>query len=103
MLSAGLDLWRGPAYAEFVAEPWAQAEVTRLEELRLAARELLLDVTLRCGDAAKAVAEAEVLTRQAPLREESWRLLALGWLRVLGGGHDRLPDVAAEMDPGPVV
>ncbi|MEV5210748.1 BTAD domain-containing putative transcriptional regulator [Micromonospora sp. NPDC053740] len=81
LLSGGLELWRGRAYAEFAGEPWAQPEVLRLEELRLGARELLLDVTVRCGDAAEAVPEAELLTRQAPLREESWRLLALALWR----------------------
>ncbi|WP_433210212.1 ATP-binding protein [Dactylosporangium sp. CS-047395] len=80
-LRAGLQLWRGDALAEFAAEPWAQPEAARLEELRLAARELLLDATLRTGAAAEAVAEAELLTRQAPLREESWRLLALALWR----------------------
>ncbi|WP_433080093.1 BTAD domain-containing putative transcriptional regulator [Dactylosporangium sp. CA-052675] len=81
LLRAALELWRGDAYAEFAAESWAQPEAARLEELRLAARELLLDATLRAGWAAEAVAEAEVLTRQAPLREESWRLLALALWR----------------------
>ncbi|MEV6927235.1 BTAD domain-containing putative transcriptional regulator [Dactylosporangium sp. NPDC051485] len=76
-LRAALELWRGDAYAEFAGEAWAEPEAVRLEELRLAARELLLDVTLRAGAAAEAAAEAELLTRQAPLREESWRLLAL--------------------------
>ncbi|WP_426507502.1 BTAD domain-containing putative transcriptional regulator [Dactylosporangium sp. McL0621] len=77
LLRASLQLWRGDAYAEFAAEAWAQPEAVRLEELRLAAQELLLDATLRAGGAAEAVAEAELLTRQAPLREERWRLLAL--------------------------
>src|SRR5690349_5462067 len=77
LLHEALQLWRGEAYAEFAAEDWAQPEAARLEELRLAARELLLDATLRTGGAAEAVAEAELLTRQAPLREERWRLLAL--------------------------
>ncbi|MDG6108083.1 AAA family ATPase [Dactylosporangium aurantiacum] len=76
-LRAALELWQGGAYAEFAEESWAQPAAARLEELRLAARELLLDVTLRTGGAAEAVAEAEVLTRHAPLREEAWRLLAL--------------------------
>ncbi|WP_305884675.1 BTAD domain-containing putative transcriptional regulator [Micromonospora sp. RHAY321] len=111
LLRTGLDLWRGPAYAEFAAEPWAQAEVMRLEELRLAARELLLDVTVRCGDAAEAVPEAEALTRQAPLREESWRLLALAlWrtgrqgdaLAALRRARATLADQLG-LDPGPAL
>lgn len=111
LLGAGLDLWRGPAYAEFVEEPWAQPEVLRLEELRLAARELLLDVTVRGGDAAEAVPEAEALTRQAPLREESWRLLALAlWrtgrqgdaLAALRRARATLADQLG-LDPGPAL
>ncbi|MEO3774773.1 BTAD domain-containing putative transcriptional regulator [Micromonospora sp. B9E7] len=111
LLGTGLDLWRGPAYAEFAEEPWAQPEVLRLEELRLAARELLLDVTVRDGDAAEAVPEAEVLTRQAPLREESWRLLALAlWrtgrqgdaLAALRRARATLADQLG-LDPGPAL
>ncbi|MEU4473476.1 BTAD domain-containing putative transcriptional regulator [Micromonospora sp. NPDC023888] len=111
LLSSGLDLWRGRAYAEFAGEPWAQAEVLRLEELRLGARELLLDAIVRCGDAAEAVSEAEVLTRQAPLREESWRLLALALWRA-GRQGDALAALrraratfVAELglDPGPAL
>ncbi|MEU5567862.1 ATP-binding protein [Micromonospora musae] len=111
LLGGGLDLWRGPAYAEFAGEPWAQPEVTRLEELRFAARELLLDATLRSGAAAEAAAEAEVLTRQAPLREESWRLLALALWRAGRQGDAlaalrRAREVLAEelgLDPGPAL
>ncbi|MEU8287838.1 BTAD domain-containing putative transcriptional regulator [Micromonospora sp. NPDC048905] len=111
LLSGALDLWRGRAYAEFAGEPWAQAEVLRLEELRLGARESLLDVVVRCGDAAEAVAEAEVLTRQAPLREESWRLLALAlWragrqgdaLAALRRARATLVDELG-LDPGPAL
>ncbi|MGC4758060.1 BTAD domain-containing putative transcriptional regulator [Micromonospora trifolii] len=111
LLSGGLELWRGRAYAEFAAEPWAQPEVLRLEELRLGARELLLDVTVRCGDAAEAVPEAELLTRQAPLREESWRLLALAlWrtgrqgdaLAALRRARATLADQLG-LDPGPAL
>nr|WTA64591.1 AAA family ATPase [Micromonospora sp. NBC_00855] len=111
LLSDGLGLWRGGAYAEFAGEPWAQSEVLRLEELRLGARELLLDVTVRCGDAAEVVPEAELLTRQAPLREESWRLLALAlWrtgrqgdaLAALRRARATLADQLG-LDPGPAL
>src|SRR6185503_10668414 len=34
-LERALALWRGDAYAEFAAEPWAVPEVARLGELRL--------------------------------------------------------------------
>ncbi|MEU9021996.1 BTAD domain-containing putative transcriptional regulator [Actinomadura sp. NPDC048394] len=72
-----LALWRGPAFAEFADEEWARAEIGHLNELRLAARERHVAALLRASDAAAAVPEAELLTRDEPLREEGWRLLAL--------------------------
>ncbi|WP_238010379.1 BTAD domain-containing putative transcriptional regulator [Dactylosporangium sp. AC04546] len=111
LLRAGLGLWRGNAYGEFAEETWAQAEAARLEELRLVARELLLDAGLRTGGAAEVVAEAEVLTRQAPLREENWRLLALAlWstgrqadaLAALRRARTILADELG-LDPGPAL
>ncbi|MEU0560883.1 BTAD domain-containing putative transcriptional regulator [Dactylosporangium sp. NPDC006015] len=111
LLRAGLELWQGGAYAEFAEEPWAQPEAARLEELRLVARELLLDVALRTGGAAEAVPEAELLTRQAPLREEGWRLLALAlWstgrqadaLAALRRARAVLADELG-LDPGPAL
>jgi DNA-binding SARP family transcriptional activator len=77
ILGEALGLWQGPAYAEFADEPWAAAEAARLEELRLLATESLIEVTLRAGSPGEAVPLADVLTREQPLREEGWRLLAL--------------------------
>ncbi|MCO5972451.1 AfsR/SARP family transcriptional regulator [Actinoallomurus soli] len=76
-LDEALALWRGPAFAEVADEPWAAAETARLNELRLVARELHIAAGLRLGDPGAVVPEAEGLTRDAPLREESWRLHAL--------------------------
>jgi DNA-binding SARP family transcriptional activator len=76
-LEQALALWRGPAYAEFADEEWAAAEVARLTEQHLAAQEAWAEITLRTGAAAEAVPAAEALIRQQPLREGSWRLLAL--------------------------
>jgi len=76
-LEQALALWRGPAYAEFADEEWASAEVVRLTEQHLAAQEAWAEVALRTGAAAEAVPAAEALIRQQPLREGSWRLLAL--------------------------
>src|SRR5690349_9485721 len=76
-LEQALALWRGPAYAEFADEEWATAEVVRLTEQHLAAQEAWAEVALRTGGAAEAVPAAEALIRQQPLREGSWRLLAL--------------------------
>ncbi|MBV9602906.1 MAG: AAA family ATPase [Chloroflexi bacterium] len=76
-LEEALALWRGPAYAEFADEHWAVAEVARLTELHLTAEEAWVESLLWTGAAAQAAPVADVLTRQQPLREERWRLLAL--------------------------
>ncbi|MFW6689492.1 BTAD domain-containing putative transcriptional regulator [Streptomyces sp. MAR4 CNX-425] len=75
--AAALRLWRGEAYAEFADAPWAAVETARLGGLRLTARETHAAATLRLGRPAEAVAEAEALTGEEPLREEGWRLLVL--------------------------
>ncbi len=75
--AAALRLWRGEAYAEFADAPWAAVEAARLDGLRLTARETHAAATLHLGRPAEAVAEAEALTREEPLREEGWRLLVL--------------------------
>lgn len=46
LLRKALDLWRGPAYAEFADEEWALTEAVRLDELRLVAEEELFDAVL---------------------------------------------------------
>ncbi|WP_068278129.1 BTAD domain-containing putative transcriptional regulator [Aldersonia kunmingensis] len=106
-----LSVWNGPAYAEFAAEPWAQPEATRLEDLRLAAREMLATAALDAGDPSAAAAEAQALTREHPLREEGWRLLALARYAV-GRQADALAalrqarEVLADelgIDPGPAL
>lgn len=77
ILGHALQLWRGDAYAEVAGEPWARAEIARLGELRAVARERLVAATLDSGCASDAVVDATSLTQDHPLREESWRLLAL--------------------------
>ncbi len=76
-LSAALAAWRGPAFQEFGGLPWADLEASRLEELRLAATEKNADAALRLGCAAQIVADLDHLVNEHPMREESWRLLAL--------------------------
>src|SRR5579864_2097949 len=63
----GLALWRGRPLAEFEYEPWAAAEVGRLEELRLSADEARIEAALARGETP--VAELEALVRAQPLRE----------------------------------
>lgn len=76
-LEQALNLWRGSAYAEVADEGWALAETARLDELRHLARERLIASMLASGEATNAVPDAQALTREHPLREEGWRLLAL--------------------------
>ncbi|MCG5212662.1 BTAD domain-containing putative transcriptional regulator [Streptosporangium soli] len=80
-LGKALGLWRGTPYSDFADQPWAEAEVNRLTELRLVARERHADTGLRLGMHAETVPDLEALTTEHPLREEGWRLLALGLYR----------------------
>src|SRR5690606_36631595 len=76
-LESALASWRGTPYADFAEEPWAEAEVARLNELHLIARERYADAGLRLGLHAETVPDLEALTAEQPLREEGWRLFAL--------------------------
>jgi DNA-binding SARP family transcriptional activator len=68
-LADALTLWRGSPLAEFATEPFAQAEIARLEELRLGAVEDRIDADLQLGAHAEVVAELEALIARQPLRE----------------------------------
>ncbi|HEY2437834.1 MAG TPA: BTAD domain-containing putative transcriptional regulator, partial [Solirubrobacteraceae bacterium] len=69
LLREALALWRGEPLADFAFEPFAQVEVTRLEEMRIAALEELVDADLAAGAHDAAVAEIEALLAEHPLRE----------------------------------
>ncbi|MFC0863274.1 BTAD domain-containing putative transcriptional regulator [Sphaerimonospora cavernae] len=81
MLESSLALWQGTPYSDFAEQPWAEAEVARLSELRVVARERYADAGLRLGLHAETVPDLEALTTEHALREEGWRLLALGLYR----------------------
>jgi DNA-binding SARP family transcriptional activator/tetratricopeptide (TPR) repeat protein len=68
-LEEGLALWRGPPLAELRYEEFAQAEVARLEELRLACLEELFEARLALGRHGELVGELERLVAEHPLRE----------------------------------
>ena len=68
-LEEALGLWRGRPLAQVAYEPFAQGEIARLEELRLAAHEELLDARLEQGASGSVIPELEALVRQHPLRE----------------------------------
>ena len=77
LLRAGLSLWRGEALEDVRSEWLAVRELPRLAELRLRALETLIDLDLRLGRHAEAIAELWRLTGVHPLRERLYRLLML--------------------------
>ncbi|MFJ8495420.1 AAA family ATPase [Streptomyces sp. NPDC094038] len=78
LLEEAMGWWHGPAYGEWAEEEWARAETARLDELHFVARGRSVEAAIASGASAEAVPEAEELVREHPLREEGWRLLALG-------------------------
>jgi DNA-binding SARP family transcriptional activator len=68
-LRQALALWRGPALADLAYERFAQADVARLEELRLAALDQRIDADLAAGRHTELVGELESLVARHPLRE----------------------------------
>jgi DNA-binding SARP family transcriptional activator len=79
MLREALGLWRGPALADFVYEPFAEAAIAELDELRLAAIEERIAADLDAGRHGELTGELERLVSQHPLRERlrSHLMLAL--------------------------
>ena len=74
-----LSLWRGPALDDVADEPFAAAEIRRLEDLRASAREVAIDQDLDAGRHREVLPELESLLAQEPLRERlhAQRMLAL--------------------------
>ena len=74
-----LALFRGDPLADVADEPFADAEIRRLEELRLAAAELAIDADLAAGRHHELVGEIDALLAENPLRERlhAQRMLAL--------------------------
>jgi YVTN family beta-propeller protein len=68
-LRRALALWRGRPFADVDYEAWAQSEIGRLEDLRLATVEDRIDVELQLGMQARLVSELEALVGEHPLRE----------------------------------
>ncbi|MGI5285864.1 AfsR/SARP family transcriptional regulator [Nonomuraea polychroma] len=108
-LAAALALWRGPAYADLGDSDVASAEIARLENARLAARQDLAAARLSTGAAVQAVGALESLVREHPLAERSWELLALALYRsgrrgdalaALRMARERLIEELG-VDPGP--
>src|SRR6516165_896660 len=81
LLGEADSLWRDPPLADFTYESFAQAEVARLEELRLEALELQIDADLALGRQALLVGEIERLIALHPFRERLRAQLMLALYR----------------------
>ncbi|HEU5264891.1 MAG TPA: BTAD domain-containing putative transcriptional regulator, partial [Gaiellaceae bacterium] len=81
VLQEALALWRGPALADFLYEPFAQTEIARLEELRTVVLEERIDADLALGRDAELVSELEALAQAQPLRERPRARLMLALYR----------------------
>jgi DNA-binding SARP family transcriptional activator/ABC-type oligopeptide transport system substrate-binding subunit len=81
VLREALSLFRGPPLEDLAHAPFAQAEVGRLEELRLGALELRLESDLDTGGHAGVVGELESLVIRFPFRERFWAQLMLALYR----------------------
>ncbi|MGH3905826.1 MAG: BTAD domain-containing putative transcriptional regulator [Pseudonocardiaceae bacterium] len=80
-LRRGLALWRGEPLAEFSFEPFAQAEITRLTELRAAALECRVEADLALGLHTALCGELSQAVVEQPLRERLWSQLILALYR----------------------
>jgi DNA-binding SARP family transcriptional activator len=69
LLGEALALWRGEPLAELAYEAFAQGEIARLTELRLALEEERAEAELALGRHGELVRDLEALVRENPLRE----------------------------------
>jgi DNA-binding SARP family transcriptional activator len=81
VLVKALGMWRGPALAEVAYEDFAQPEIRRLEELRLAALEVRVDCELQLGEHGEVIGELEALVAEHPGRERLAAQLMLALYR----------------------
>jgi DNA-binding SARP family transcriptional activator len=80
-LREALGFWRGPPLADLGYADFAQREISRLEELRLAALEDRIAADLECGRHAEVIGELEKLVAEEPLRERPRAQLMLALYR----------------------
>ncbi|MFI0411316.1 BTAD domain-containing putative transcriptional regulator [Actinomadura sp. 3N508] len=111
LLADALSLWRGPAYADFADAPFTAPEITRLDELRLAALEAQAEARLELGEHEALAAELHAAVGEHPLRER----LRASYMRALYGAgrpaealttyEDLRHRLAADLgaDPGPAL
>jgi DNA-binding SARP family transcriptional activator len=111
LLREALELFRGPPLADLAYERFAQSEIARLEELRLAALEERLEAELALGLGRELVPELETLVAAEPLRERPRAQLMLALYRAgrqveaLEVYHDGRRALVEELgiEPGPAL
>ncbi len=81
VLKETLGLWRGQALIDFRYFEWAQPVIQRLEELRLAAIEDLMEVGLLLGRHADLISDLESVCSLNPNRDRMHRQLMLALYR----------------------
>jgi YVTN family beta-propeller protein len=94
-LRQALDLWRGPALADLLYQPFAASEAERLEERRMLAFEERIDADLALGRGPELVPELERLVAEEPFRQ---RLLGQLMLSLYRAG--RQADALAAYEAG---
>jgi predicted ATPase/DNA-binding SARP family transcriptional activator len=80
-LEVALNLWRGRPFGELADDGMLRVEADRLEDLRLHALELRIEVELQLGRSAELLSELEVLVASHPYRETYWRQFMLALYR----------------------
>ena len=80
-LREALALWRGPPFAGFEQQPFALAEIARLDELRLGAEERRIEQELALGGHAQLLPELEAMVNAHPYRERLRAQLMLALYR----------------------
>ncbi len=80
-LREALSLWRGPPLSDFQYDSFTQAEIARLEELRVAAVEQRVEAELALGRDVTVIGDLERLVREHPYRERLHGQLMLALYR----------------------
>jgi DNA-binding SARP family transcriptional activator len=80
-LERALSLWRGTPLADLAYERFAQREIARLDDLKVAAQELLIEAKLALAAHADVVGQLETLIGEHPYRERLRAQLMLALYR----------------------
>ncbi|MFD3927033.1 BTAD domain-containing putative transcriptional regulator [Streptomyces sp. NPDC058614] len=111
LLTEALDLWRGPAYADFADEEFVRGAVRRLTEQRLSVLEEQAEARLEAGDHVMLAGELADLVAGHPLRERL-RALQMRALYLAGRQSEALASYESlrtrladdlGVDPGPAL